>query len=450
MSYIIDKNTPILIYGAATEGHLLLGRIQKHLKNICGFIDKRAREIHSINGYPVYSLDSDEIKNIVMKSDPVIIIAVKNVFEHRQIAYNLKQKINAVKLVLIPLEIEDKQNGNLERVYNDFFYKDIRFPYVLEEVNVDYMYPFKREDYRIEEKSGVVIPIPVSRVFTNIGKTIWSDINIAAYFPHIRLFQYYAGEISGKIEAYLNFCIEAATNLDVKTTEHWKDNVIENRRRVYDEMRMNYELDHKFFIEHCANGKLNAKKHYFNLTAGKHRAAFLTSIGCAFIPVMISYEDEEKWLQKDEAKKLYDNIEKNKKDFYMPRTIDNPYFFKRYGRYRVFDNSLFVSAVTIVAEILHQKFASIDFRKVLLIYKERINEYLIDNMILLGCSRNDQSSSDQNITFDVCRRPEKNADIALCEMFDEAEFSIIKAFMLPDGRNCHKYYLVKNRKFNMS
>lgn len=382
--YVFDENSKIMIYGAATEGHLLYKRLGQYRDNIVCFIDRRAGEIGNINGIPVYSLDS-EVFNSVAKSDIIAVIAVKNVFNHREIAYRLNLQ-GIKRIICIPVNISElstSTKSEIEDVYNDLFYRQIQFPYEIEELFINRLYEFKREDYRFELEGRVVIPVPISRVYTNNTKeSLWGDINIAAYFPHIRLFQFFAGKPSGVVDSYLRFCVEAATNVGVDITEAWKQNVIDNRRVIYNEMLMNYELDHQFFIQHASRAKWNEKNSYFNLTSGKHRAIFLTTIGALFIPLSVSKSDEEKWVDIKHAREFFNEINKGNNNI---GTIDNPYFYRLMSTTRRIDTDAFVYMTTLIAERLHDKIGKVDFHKCCITCDEQANKYAIDNLVNMGC-----------------------------------------------------------------
>ena len=55
-------------------------------KRICGFIDKRAKDIRQCIGYPVYDIETLKKK---AGRHAVIFVAVKNVFYHMDIAVEL-------------------------------------------------------------------------------------------------------------------------------------------------------------------------------------------------------------------------------------------------------------------------------------------------------------------------------------------------------------------------
>ena len=81
---ILDKSTPIVIYGCGYLGVLLLKTLESlGLSVECG-IDKRGDELESFCGKPAYSLNSATA--IEDRDEKLLVVAVKNVFEHESIA----------------------------------------------------------------------------------------------------------------------------------------------------------------------------------------------------------------------------------------------------------------------------------------------------------------------------------------------------------------------------
>lgn len=444
--YCFDQTTPIVIYGAATEGHILIERLQDKTSNIVGFIDRRATEINEIKGFPVFDLHSEELKHKI-DTNTVVVIAVKNVFDHRSIAYQLYKELKLKKIILIPVNISCDCKEEIENVYNDLFYRTIRFPYSLSEITVDHLYEFKREDYRIDKGSSVVLPIPIAKVYTNKASgSIWNDINIAAYFPHIRLFQLFAGDPRGNEKSYMDFCRNAASSFSVETTEKWEQNVIDNRKRVYDEMRMNYELDRSFFYEHPSKGIWNPDGKYFNITDGKHRAIFQASMGCCFIPLEISVEDETTWLDTDSAYELYLKLEADLSDHC--RVIDNPYFYRRLCQFREIDTKIFVSCVTLLSEMLFERYHVIDFSRITVSSdQDHENDYIFGNLLRLGCLKSDDDkNNNSNIQFHIGKTPVcKSVDLLLSDKVQQNYVTVDCYTMINHGKR-HNIYLLKGIK----
>ena len=83
----------LILYGASSIGRLAKQTVEELGYNVVGFIDKRADEISSYMGLPVWKLEDvpTECK------DAAIFVSVKNVFEHEKIALKLRQYFGSTK-----------------------------------------------------------------------------------------------------------------------------------------------------------------------------------------------------------------------------------------------------------------------------------------------------------------------------------------------------------------
>ena len=113
----LDKSVPLILYGAATIGRLLYQYLTGQNFRVAGFMDTRADEIGELCGLPVFSVDDDKVSR-----ECVIIIAVKNVFEHERIAAEL-QKRGYYRMIYRPYEVLGGQGNSLERELNEVYDK---------------------------------------------------------------------------------------------------------------------------------------------------------------------------------------------------------------------------------------------------------------------------------------------------------------------------------------
>lgn len=384
--FVLDKNSNIIIYGAATMGSILLDRLNSMNVHVKGFIDKRAYEIKTLKGYPVWDINDKKLHK-QMDESTVIIIAVKNVFQHQGILMKLLECTTCRNYIYMPIQVSDKNSQMMKEAFNDVFYNDIVFPYELETVNDVCMNSFERADNRRVINNEVVILVPVGFIFTNnidTKKSIWGDICILAYFPHIRLFQFFEGIDSGEVESYLEFCMNASENMGVLQSDSWKNNVLENRKNVYDEMLNEYELSLDFFYNNAPSAIWNSKG-YFNLTSGKHRATFLASKKCRYIPLRISIEDEAKWINYKVAEETYSYL--NSVGVHsLEYTVDNPYFYRFKNEYGDFWNVVLAEVVCRLAEYLYKIHGKVSFDKIKILNLYEKNRYLARYLYKMGAN----------------------------------------------------------------
>lgn len=324
MSYRITPTTEIYLYGAASIGKIVFQNLLDY--NVKGFIDVRGNEIDEMCSKPVFSLD-EMTEHIDKKS--VLIITVKNVFEHDEIAYALYKK-GYTNIVYKPQnalsgnsnEEENKLSALWDEIVADHFdCKSIDVP----EYQSSIAYNFTDFAKLKEEREAITANVPIELVYTNNVKSIWGNINIQALYPHILFFHFLENKQGGEIKSYIELCEQAAYKIgDVKVTDAWKRNVIKNRTMIYEQMNKYIDIDIDFFVRNAPTAIWNPKG-YFNLTSGKHRAAFLVSKGKRYIPLKVSSSDYSLWMGQTECQKVKRDIIQNRKRS-IKHKVHHPFF----------------------------------------------------------------------------------------------------------------------------
>lgn len=325
LNYVIDENTEIYCYGAAAIGKIVLENNPQ--MNICGFIDARGKEIGQMCQKPVFSWET--ISKISRKA--VVIITVKNVFEHEDIAYRLFQA-GYDRIIYKPKAVLDGKGSFDERKLSDLWdhivYEDLQLPakeVPFYEDRVDY--EFSDQAKIREEGEEVTAYVPVELIYTNATSDFWGDINIQALYPHIRFFCFLENKKGGEVEDYLKFCEGSASKLgDIVITDSWRSNVLRNRTMIYEQMSLQRDIDPDFFIRSAPTAQWNPKG-YFNLTGGKHRASWLTAMGYRYLALKLPRKDYEEWLGNETVRALLERIQaENIRK--LPQKELHPYFYK--------------------------------------------------------------------------------------------------------------------------
>ena len=321
-----------ILYGAASIGNLAKGSLEKCGFEVLGYIDKRAFELVFYNGLPVWELE--DIPAEYVNSDMIIYISVKNVFEHEKIAIDLMERgfQNIVyKPYNVLLGIGNTEEERLSEIYDKLF--EGRFK---EEINISELQFHKKtvlHDYGLIHKNDgetVTAYIPIEYIFTNNYKDTpmekWGNICIAAFFTHIDFFRFLENHEDAEPDAYLQeYCIfTAELQKEISVTDAWKDNVIENRTQIYEQMKEALDLDADFFIRNAAEAEWNNEKKYFNLVSGKHRCTFLAAMGKRYIPIKIRLSDYSKFINYSEVNEIMSLLAKEKKEVSVP----HPYFYR--------------------------------------------------------------------------------------------------------------------------
>lgn len=331
--FSINGSRSIVIYGAATSGKIVYDILKKNQIDIIAFIDKRADELGELYGKRIVG-SIDDIDGLD-KTDCVVIIAVKNVFEHSKIADHLvKSGINSILYkphsVLSGEGTEDEKR--ISECYDCLLGNQLEKLSHIPETKEVVAYVCKDSALIREEGAYVWARVPTCLIYANRTdekESVWEDIPILSMFPHIGLFQECLCEpVENGIEDYVAFCCEAAENTGgVEITERWKENVVSNRTDVFRNMEMSYELDKEFFLRNAPMAKWN-EKGYFNLLGGKHRCTFLAAKGDQYVTLRIAKVDYAKWIGHEKTLDLRVSIDEFLQNEGGRGIIEHPYYYK--------------------------------------------------------------------------------------------------------------------------
>ena len=299
----------ILIYGAATTGRIFFEILQKHGLGVSAFIDQRADEIPSYLGLEVLSVGEAKERFLLergthVNGQAVVIVAVKNVFEHERIARRL-YRVGFRVLLFRPEKCLYGQGNNEENALNCCYdiFQSGNIPDKIQSV-MDFDDDGSLTDGAFLYKDGtyIVANIPFIYVYTDNYEHggMWSDVPILSLLPHIGLFRFMSGTINEDVKLYMRYCRESADQSgDIVTSRRWEMSVYTNRMDVYNHMCDAWNTDKNFFVKNAVEGKYN-EKGYFNIRSGKHRAAFLIAEGARFIPLRIRQEHYNGWVKRFE------------------------------------------------------------------------------------------------------------------------------------------------------
>lgn len=330
--FSIKKQTRIFLYGAASIGKIVYENLKAKDITAAGFIDKRADELEHFMERPVSKIEDFFMNE---SKDTVVVISVKNVFEHDAIAEKFINK-GFCNLIFKPKSVlENRASADDIRVGNIYDALLDGSAIDLEKINsITKLAGYFYKDYAKvrEEGDECIAMIPVSLLYTNDydpEKHKWGNVNLYSFFTHDDFFQSLAGDSTKGSDYYVTeYCEYAAKQQgDITITDKWRKNVVANRAMIYEQMRLSLEIDPQFFYRNPATASWNNDRKYFNLTSGKHRTLFMVSQGYYYIPVRISKTDYETWLRKEDVDKIWGEMQSLGINKYEG-IVAHPYFYK--------------------------------------------------------------------------------------------------------------------------
>lgn len=319
-----------VIYGAATTGAIIYRNLVKQGYKVSQFLDRRYDEIESYLGLPVMG-----VQDFIEQGDKntIIIIAIKNVFAHEDIASQFMD--HGFYYIIYKSQALIKGNPTqkditLGKIYDNIFSGNvIADSCVPATQNMEFV-AFEDMTEKEIDKEYVYAKIPAAFVFSDRYENtsiIWNSVNIMGLISHMDFFECIQGETSKLYDDYLSYCYAAADRSGgILTSDKWVESVLENRINIYQNMELEEQFNPYFFDESAPFATLNANG-VFNIHSGKHRMVYQVINGKIFLTLKLLKKDYIKWKNQKTAQVIYQYLQKHKiRKLEIP--IMNPYFYR--------------------------------------------------------------------------------------------------------------------------
>lgn len=332
------KEKKILFYGAGTTANVLTEKLSSSWPGIIkGYIDKRGDALKEKNGLPVYSLE--DVSKLGDKEGIVIVITTRNVFEHWEIANDLLH-VGFSQIIFKPLTVLKGEGSpsllKISEAHDCFCVKFTipkdEVPCMLEKESI----ALQDKGVFYESEQDLKVYLPSSLLFTNKLKEDFPDFllaesNFITNYIAVDLYQSFQqsnGAQSDVIDRYIQFLCDPFTKYyNTDTSGEWKNLLVNARKQVYDQMCLSLELDFDFFKRNPTTVGFNGNQNLGLIASGKNRVSFLIAKGFHHIPVKISKENYQQFLNFPVLEKIENYMkEKEITTFFAP--IPHPYFYQ--------------------------------------------------------------------------------------------------------------------------
>ncbi len=324
--YLIDNSHQIFLYGAATTGKIFMQRLQYlNITNISGFIDKRADEIPEYQGLSVYSID--EIASCSNKDSIIVFLAIKNVFEHESIAKKL-WKIGINKIIFLSNDFLNGKHTGPDNMLNQLWNFEITDSTALfaPEISGFKFEPMIPHGILKDEGTEVIANIWAPYVFTEDFLSV-PAVPCLGLIGHIGMFQKFLGIENEDWLIYLTYCRDAATKSGgIETSKSWEDTVIHRFLDIFHHMEYSYEHDTDFFLRSAVRATLGSDGN-FHIHSGKHRNCYLLAKGKRYLPLRISKQDYELFINQKKSERIWEYLQNTEELQILPGIYQNPFFY---------------------------------------------------------------------------------------------------------------------------
>lgn len=455
--FIVDKSKKYIIYGAGGDGIKMAGILKDAGVFVWGYIDARAESIGKVKGFSVYTLQkaSEEITD---KNKFIIIVTIKNLFEHSQIVRRLVEE-GFDQCIYKPVEtlrgVGNIVQNEIGKVYDELIIRKRLLAGKMLGKSGKGLNLVCRNKLIIETRDeSVLVWLPEELIYNyNDFQDAYGCISMSAFFPLVELYQLFMGqykseeEVNGVIDNFICYSMEWVKKNGIEYNEGLKLSLIRSRYNVFVEMQRMMETDRDFFVRNAPTVCRGNNGAFYMSSSGRNRVAFLIAHGYHFVPVNMSMEDYRSWINEKIYQGIIMYLEKKEIDI-LEIPIPHPYLADISARYTEYIHVFCTKVINIVLKQLYKKNRKYDgsicfidkggYKKSL--EKEQIGCALLD----AGCMRRYlamngfSASSVEGSNVESFTDMEKMLDILLEEGNTEEQTDKEYTMLIMDSRIGHR------------
>lgn len=311
--YFLGKKQAI-IYGTGIAGRKVCELLEENGIIVKAFIDKRYQEIEVYMDKPVLGMAG--VSEILDKDQYTIIITIKNVYDHSEIADQLL-KYGFHNIICKPYDILQGRRGkhieSVDEAYEALIDRCQMYFEPIESFETVLSQNLDDDGFISAEGEYVRTYIDATLLFTNQKKdTEWDSLNFVSTFPGVEMYFALDNQRLCKqnkiFKEFTDYCAEGAIKGGIELSKSWEKNIIENRSNIFGEMKRMYSLRKEFFVENCPTFEYLEKGKLRIISSGKNRVAFLISQGDWYIPVRIRKDHYQKYINLEQAMVVHNLI----------------------------------------------------------------------------------------------------------------------------------------------
>lgn len=310
-TFKFNKETSIIIYGFGKAGKNLYSKLIKNGYKVAGVVDRNASKLKM--DYGAFIMHPDELTQEHMKH--IFILTFQNILEQEKTAKVLHDR-GADKIIYLKRSIGSMYKRHFE-AYNSLVYTegidDFEFEYT------KFLHEDKKTLFYYQTGEYIVTEAPAAIIFR--ARTDQNTTkNILAFNEYNAVLELVLKGQTDNFDDFKRYCESTCG------TERSIESFLQDRVRLFDMMLEEYrQKGISFFRYSPATAEWNPKG-FFNLTDGHHRAVFLANMLNCNIPIKITKQDYDKWVNHEWAQKCKKYIkEHNIKKTFTP--VINPEFY---------------------------------------------------------------------------------------------------------------------------
>ncbi len=447
-NFVLDKEKEYLVYGVGGNGLLISQRLEELGYQLKGFIDKRADSLGTVRDKPVWNLDT--LEDLKAEADRIIIIiSIKNVFGHSDIADELARR-GFRQCIYKPMPVlkgySDEKLEEISKAHDALFIEgNVPGQTALSRVcQSDRMY---YKDRLLIEQGGteVLAWMPLELLFNYKESDAYEQLNMSTFFPLGNLYRLFSGVAMEKADGFLNdfycYASEWACQRQIVVTEELKKSWVESRMAAFLQMQEIVDFDFGFFHRSAPWVQMHDLGKFYLTCSGRNRVVFLAARGYCHVPVRLTLEDYEKWLHRDAFGKLREYMEEQHiRKFSVP--VPHPYLKDMPTEEAQYYQLVCFPIVTFLFRLIYHK-ARKKEREYIVSDKDEVR--LVKNSCSIICDMTDHGAFSRFL--DRCGLPVRRVmrQDVLTKILDELFYQYIEETQPQKEEYC-KVFIIDNRK----
>lgn len=315
-----NNQVQVIIYGAGGDGRRTVLYLSELGYHVIAVIDKRADEIHEIYGVPVKG--AEDLNNVYASNrNTVLIITVKNVFEHASIVRTCLG-FGIHRIIYKPYPTLQGMHGvwdSINMAYEKIITQRIGSG-CFEVIETQENMLFQERDCLLvkNNEDKVVANVPAEMLCNYDREISWARVPMNHFFPIIDLYKNLLNQSNNGEECcrfFLLYCGSWLSDNQLQLTEGLKHSLINSRVQVFYEMQKKCDFDRDYFEINAPSVEIGSENRFFLNSSGRNRVCFQAAKGYNYIPVCMKENDYNQWMNKEMLGKILPMVKKKDRIF---------------------------------------------------------------------------------------------------------------------------------------
>ena len=381
-TFKIDKKKRYIIYGAGGDGIKTAASLAEQNVDIWGYIDARGDTIRYIDGCQVCTLQK-AAEMIDDKENYVVIITIKNLFEHSRVSRNLA-RTGFSQVIYKPVEVLKGIGTEAQKRIGEVYDRIVLQIYIhlndeISKTDAELKISCKDNLLITSNEQSVTVWLPEELIYNYDDlQDAYGGINMPVLFPLVELYRLFMGQykeedkVQEVTDNFIFYAMEWMKREKIDFNNELKHSLIRSRNNVFVEMQRVFEIDQEFFVRNAPSVCRGGRGGFYMSSSGRNRVAFLLARDFHYIPVRMSEADYCSWVNQEGYMEILKYMEQKNMDTFEG-TIAHPFLSSISVKYTEYMHLFCVKCLNILVKQFYAR-SRVKDGKVCVIDKSRLEE----------------------------------------------------------------------------